>query len=86
MYTDDILIIHSNQITQIQNILNEFNSIHTAPKYTTETERDKKLNLLDLTSINQENLIFTENLQPPTTLHIMIFVTHINIKQLVLNT
>jgi hypothetical protein len=37
-YVDDTSIIYNNEIIQIQNTLNEFNSIHTAFKFTTETQ------------------------------------------------
>jgi hypothetical protein len=44
---------YNSQMTQIQNTLKEFNSIHTTLKFKIETEKDMKLNFLDLTLINQ---------------------------------
>jgi hypothetical protein len=50
-YVDDILIIYNTHITNIDDILNKFNSIHHKIKFAIEIEEDSKINVLNL-SIN----------------------------------
>jgi hypothetical protein len=48
-YIDDILIIYNENYTNIQDTLNDFNSVHPNIQYTMETQIDNKLNYLDIT-------------------------------------
>jgi hypothetical protein len=48
-YTDDVLLIYDSSHTDIQNILDDFNTIHPNLKFTAETETDNKINYLDIT-------------------------------------
>jgi len=48
-YVDDILLIYDSDHTNIQDIANDFNSLHPNLKFTTETETNNKLNYLDIT-------------------------------------
>jgi len=46
---DDILLIYNPDHTNIQDITNDFNSLHPNLKFTTELETNNKLNYLDTT-------------------------------------
>ena len=46
---DDILIIFDTLHTDINTIINHFNSIHPKIQFTDETEQDDKINYLDIT-------------------------------------
>ena len=48
-YVDDILLIYDPDHTNIQDITNDFNSLHPNMKFTTELETNNKLNYLDIT-------------------------------------
>jgi hypothetical protein len=65
-YADNILIIYNIQITQIQNTLNEFYSTHNVLKFTMETEKERKLNFLDITLKNKGKKTEFNNYRKPT--------------------
>jgi len=48
-YVDDTLIICDSSHTDINNIQNDFNTIHSNMKFTVETESNNKINFLDVT-------------------------------------
>ena len=48
-YVDDILIIYDSRHTNINNIQNDYNTIHPNIKFTTETEANNKINYLHIT-------------------------------------
>jgi hypothetical protein len=48
-YVDDILLIYDSDHTNINNILEDFNTIHPRIKFTAETESDNRMNYLDIT-------------------------------------
>jgi len=48
-YVDDILIIYDSNYTDIDNIHNDFNTLHPNMKFTAETETNNKLNFLNIT-------------------------------------
>jgi hypothetical protein len=48
-YVDDILLIYDSSLTNIQAILEDFNSIHPNLTFTGETEHENSLNFLDIT-------------------------------------
>ena len=48
-YIDNILLIYDSSQTNIQAILEDFNSIHPNLTFTGETEHDNMLNFLDIT-------------------------------------
>jgi hypothetical protein len=54
-YVDDILIIYNENYTNIQNTLNDFNSVHPNIQYTMEKQIANKLNYLDVTIENTNN-------------------------------
>jgi hypothetical protein len=54
-YVDNILIIYNKNTTNIENTLNEFNTIHPNTKFTMEKETHNTLNYLDLTITNNHN-------------------------------
>ena len=47
-YADDILITYDPNHTNIQAILQDFNSMHTSLQFTAETETDNSINYLDI--------------------------------------
>jgi hypothetical protein len=47
-YIDDILLIFDQELTDIQFILTDFNTLHSNLHFTTETERDNAINYLDI--------------------------------------
>ena len=47
-YVDDILITYDPSHTNIQAILQDFNSMHTSLQFTAETETDNSINYLDV--------------------------------------
>jgi hypothetical protein len=64
-YIDDILIIYNNHITQIENTVSVFISVHISPKFTTGK---KTLNYFDLSIINnKKNLGFDGYRKPNIT-------------------
>jgi hypothetical protein len=48
-YVDDILIIYDTNHTDVQNILNDFNTIHPKLKFTAECETNNQINFLGVT-------------------------------------
>ena len=48
-YVDDTLIIYNSNHTDIDNIQNDFNTLHPNMKFTAETETNNKGNFLDVT-------------------------------------
>jgi hypothetical protein len=54
-YVDDILLIYSEEITNINLTLQEFNSIHPKLIFTVEKEQTNKINFLDITIQRTEN-------------------------------
>jgi len=77
-YVGDILIIFDSTHTNIQQILNEFNTLHPKLHFTTEMEKDQSLNYLDVsihrtpTDINTaiyRKPTFTDTIIPYTSNH-----------------
>jgi hypothetical protein len=62
-YVDDMLIVLKKDTTDIYDILNRFNNIMPAMKFTIEEEKGNKINFLDtcITIIKKSRLIYTEN-------------------------
>jgi len=48
-YVDDIVLIYDPSHTDVQNILDDFNTMHPNLEFTAETENDNKINYLDIT-------------------------------------
>jgi hypothetical protein len=48
-YVDDILLIYDSTLTNIQAILEDFNSIHPNLTFTGETEHENRFSFLDIT-------------------------------------
>jgi hypothetical protein len=48
-YVDDLLIVFDSQLTNINEIRNEFNTLHPNMQFTEETEKHNKINYLDIT-------------------------------------
>jgi hypothetical protein len=67
-YVDDILIVYNKDITNIENTLIDFNSIHPNMQFTIEKETQNSLNYLDLTITNEHNkLTFSIFIKPTST-------------------
>jgi len=77
-YVDDILLIFNPELTDIQSILTDFNTLHLNLHFTAETERDNTVNYLDIsiqktphnlrTSIYRKPT-FTDSIIPYTSTH-----------------
>jgi hypothetical protein len=65
-YVDDILIVHNKDITNIENTLIYFNSIHPNIQFTIENETQNYLNYLDLTITNEHNKLTFSIFWKPT--------------------
>ena len=48
-YVDDILIIYDSNLSDLHNILDDFNKIHPKLNFTAQQETDSQLNFLDIT-------------------------------------
>jgi hypothetical protein len=79
-YVDDIFIIFDSKNTSIQDILNNFNTLHPKLQFTAEIEIDRTLNYLDITilrtptdfrTVIYRKPTFTDTIIPhnPTTPH-----------------
>jgi len=77
-YVDDILLIFDSNLSNIQEILDDFNSLHPKLQFTAETVRDHTLNFLDIsihrTPTNMRTAIFrkptfTDTIIPFTSNH-----------------
>jgi hypothetical protein len=67
-YVNDILIIYNEDNTNIDNTLNEFNSIHPNIQYMIEKQNNNTLNYLDISIENiNSNFIFGIHRKPTTT-------------------
>jgi hypothetical protein len=80
---ENILIVYNKNITNINNTLNECNTIHPTIKFTMETEKHNTLNYLDLTIMNNHNKLTFGIYRKPTNtdlIYTTIPVTHMNIK------
>jgi len=67
-YVDDILIAYNGSITDIEEVLNSFNSLVPTMKFTMENEIDITINFLDITiQKGIENLSFDIYRKPITT-------------------
>jgi hypothetical protein len=47
-YVDDIVIVHDNKKTNIDNMINEFNKLQSKIEFTIEKENQKTINFLDI--------------------------------------
>ena len=47
-YVDNILIVFDTNQSSIQDITNDFNSLHPKLQFTAETETDRNINYLDI--------------------------------------
>jgi hypothetical protein len=71
-YVDDILIIYNKKKTNIEETLKDFNNIQPSIKFTTEKEKHRKMNYLDIT-IHQRNNQFEFSIyRKPTQTDIII--------------
>jgi hypothetical protein len=71
-YVDDILIGYNTQLTDIQDTLAEFNTLHPKIQFTMETEIDNKINYLDLTIINKHDQLAFDIYRKPATTDLII--------------
>jgi len=65
-YVDDILIIFDPNHSDIQENINDFNSLHPKLRFTTETEDDCTLNYLDLSICRTSTGLRTAIFRKPT--------------------
>jgi hypothetical protein len=71
-YVDDILLIYDITTTDINSVLNQFNSVVPDLKFTLENETNGQLNFLDITIMRQHNKFdFNIYRKPTTTNHII---------------
>jgi hypothetical protein len=74
-YVDDILIIFDPNQSDIQKILNDFNSIHLKLRFTAETENNCTLNFLDLSIHRTPTGLRTAIFRKPTFTDTIILFT-----------
>jgi hypothetical protein len=74
-YVEDILIVFSEDPTDIHTVYRAFNGLALTIKFTMETETDNKINFLDIT-INKEgnNPSFNNFRKPSATVIIIIII------------
>jgi hypothetical protein len=65
-YVDDILIVYNDSTTEIEDLLNDFNSLTANLKFTLEKEEDCKINFLDITIHRENNKLSVEIYRKPT--------------------
>jgi hypothetical protein len=63
---DDIFIIFNSENTNIQDILNDFNTLHPRLQFTAEIETDRTLNYLDVTILRTPTDFRTAVYRKPT--------------------
>jgi nucleoside-specific outer membrane channel protein Tsx len=67
-YVDDVLTVYNEDNTNIDNTLNDFNSIHPNIQYTIEKQKDNTLNYLDISiEYVDNNFVFGIYRKPTTT-------------------
>jgi regulator of PEP synthase PpsR (kinase-PPPase family) len=71
-YVDDILLIFDKTITDINQVLNEFNTATPSLPFTVEHESDNKINFLDLTIKKDDGKFSFEIYRKPTCTDIII--------------
>jgi hypothetical protein len=65
-YVDDILIIFDSNYSNIQEILDDFNSLHPKLQFMAETEKDHTLNFLDISTHRTPTNMRTATFRKPT--------------------
>jgi hypothetical protein len=65
-YVDDILIVFDSQHTNINEITKEFNTLHPNIQFTEETEKQNKINYLDITIHRQHTHVNISIFRKPT--------------------
>jgi hypothetical protein len=53
-YVDDILLVYDIELTNIHNVLKQFNTVSTRLTFTLQEEKEKQLNFLDITIIGEQ--------------------------------
>jgi hypothetical protein len=71
-YVDDILLVYNTQYTNIDNTLNDFNTIHNKVQFSMETENNNNINFLDLSIILSDSNLKFGVFRKPTATDIMI--------------
>ena len=66
-YVDDILLIFNSSHTEIQKILDDFNSLHHKLQFTAETEKGHTLNYLDISTHRTTTNMRTAIYRKPTS-------------------
>jgi hypothetical protein len=65
-YVDDILIVYDNQHTNLENITQEFNTMHRNIRLTNETEVNKEIHYLDITITRESDNVRIAIFRKPT--------------------
>jgi len=65
-YVDDILLIFNPELTDIQSILTDFNTLHPNLHFTAETETDNTINYLDISIQKTPHNLRTSIYRKPT--------------------
>jgi hypothetical protein len=71
-YVDDILLFFDKTVTNITQVLNEFNTATATLKFTMEPETDNKINFLDITIKKEEDKFSFDIYRKPTCTDIII--------------
>jgi hypothetical protein len=71
-YLDDILIVYNENHTNMDDTLQEFNSIHLNIHYTIDKETNHKRNYLDITINNTHNTLTFNIYRKPTTTDLIV--------------
>jgi len=71
-YIDNILIMHKDDRTNIQNMLQDFNSLIPKIKFTSEKEENNKINFLDITIAKNYDSLSFEIYRKTTTTNVII--------------
>jgi hypothetical protein len=71
-YVDDILLIYNEDITNINNTLEQFNQIHPNIQFTIEKEKNNTINYLDISITKSQNKFTFDIYRKPTTTDLII--------------
>jgi hypothetical protein len=74
-YMDDILIVYDERKTNIINMLENFNAIHTKLKFTIEQQTQNRINYLGLTIKKNRHKLNFEIYRKPTTIDLILHNT-----------
>jgi hypothetical protein len=71
-YVDDIIIIYNENITNVSDLLDCFNKLNPKLVFTIEREKDRKINVLDITIYKEQSKLSTDIYRKPTFTDVII--------------